>query len=846
MMTETTGSVQNTCEQHLNYQRQLELETEMFTRGIERFQKALATAQANGEESTSPATHRLLRLGVDPLATALEAFIEAADSGKAGRRHIAVRFLSDTDSYVAAFIALRVALDEVSSKPMAQHTALAIGSALEDEARFRFFIDSEITGKDGTIRKGKALFGKIKESLKHCQNRRHKRRVLVHSLNKVSTWEAWTETDKLHLGMKMLELVVASTGVITLTLTREGRKTVQRVEATPEIDKWINDQNGRLEGLSPWFLPMIMPPKEWSTPFDGGYLCHTIRPLTLVKTPYANYLEELRYKEMPAVYTAVNALQNTAWAINTDVLDTMEKVFYSDRLMRAGLPELNDVVPKRDLVKPEDFLTNPESMKKWKKQAAEMHRRNHKLRSERIQVAKAMSVARKFRDEAAIYYPYQLDFRGRAYCVPGFLNPQGPDYAKALLHFSEGKAITTPEAACWLAIAGANLYGYDKVSLDERVQWVDAHKDEILASAANPMENLFWCGQDVDKPWQFLAWCMDFAGFISDGYGYVSHFAVALDGSCNGIQNYSAALRDPIGGAAVNLIPSSTPADIYQRVADVVKGKLRIMERDASDTTKALLAHQWLAYGISRKTTKRPVMVLPYGGTRYSARDFVQAHAEERIKKNDCPTWAKEEMFKATVFLSAVIWDSIGEVVVAAREAMAWLQKVAAQVADEGLPINWTAPSGFPVLQAYPETASHRVETKFGDKVIFLTLEEAKFDITGNPIIDKRRSANAIAPNTIHSFDASHQAFTLESAVEQGLTSFCFIHDSYGTHAADTEVLSVVLREQFVRMYETHDVFTEFRQAMLGILPEGIELPEAPAKGTLDLKGVLESDFFFA
>jgi hypothetical protein len=41
-------------------------------------------------------------------------------------------------------------------------------------------------------------------------------------------------------------------------------------------------------------------------------------------------------------------------------------------------------------------------------------------------------------------------------------------------------------------------------------------------------------------------------------------------------------------------------------------------------------AHKWINFGIDRKITKRPVMVLPYGGTFTSCRGYVRAAVEER------------------------------------------------------------------------------------------------------------------------------------------------------------------------------------------------------------------------
>jgi len=57
--------------------------------------------------------------------------------------------------------------------------------------------------------------------------------------------------------------------------------------------------------------------------------------------------------------------------------------------------------------------------------------------------------------------------------------------------------------------------------------------------------------------------------------------------------------------------------------------------------------------------------------------------------------------------------------------------------------------------------------------------------------------------------------------------------------------LSQILREEFVKMYTEHDVLTELRQHATVVL--GTEdVPQPPAKGTLDLNKILNSQYFFA
>jgi DNA-directed RNA polymerase len=65
------------------------------------------------------------------------------------------------------------------------------------------------------------------------------------------------------------------------------------------------------------------------------------------------------------------------------------------------------------------------------------------------------------------------------------------------------------------------------------------------------------------------------------------------------------------------------------------------------------------------------------------------------------------------------------------------------------------------------------------------------------------------------------------------------IHDDYGTHAADTQRLYELIRENFVRMYETFNPLRDFSNSYSG-------LPALPKSGDLDLRQVLTSKFFFA
>ena len=114
---------------------------------------------------------------------------------------------------------------------------------------------------------------------------------------------------------------------------------------------------------------------------------------------------------------------------------------------------------------------------------------------------------------------------------------------------------------------------------------------------------------------------MEWAGYAEHGDEFVSRITVAMDGSCSGIQHFSAMLRDEKGGAAVNLVPQELPADVYRAVAEkVIEQANWQAENGEEDSIKhnadgvaylnegsKTIAQQWLKFGITRKVTKRSV-----------------------------------------------------------------------------------------------------------------------------------------------------------------------------------------------------------------------------------------------
>ena len=196
-------------------------------------------------------------------------------------------------------------------------------------------------------------------------------------------------------------------------------------------------------------------------------------------------------------------------------------------------------------------------------------------------------------------------------------------------------------------------------------------------------------------------------------------------------------------------------------------------------------------------------------------------------------------MFKATSYLTPIVWESINDVVVGARGIMIFLKTIARLVASENLPVTWHTPLGFPVQMMCYKKESKRVKTKMGDSIVKLSIASETDEI------DKRKTAQSVCPNFVHSLDAAVLQLAVVKAKAKGVDNFSMIHDSFGVTVADTEVMASCVRDAFCEIYQK-DVLKDFSDEMFAMLSEKNQrkFPKLPPKGKLDLALVKKSVFF--
>lgn len=727
-----------------------------------------------------------------------------------------------------------------------QHSNLCqiVAKEIYDEVKLKAYLN--VTPKKESVLKG------IEERVRGLYRRSY---ALARMGHEGFTYADWKREDALQLAASLIQVVLATSNYFE-EFVCNGIMEIQPSQAL--LEAWQSNEDKIIDNAYR-LCPTVLPPRAWKNYLEGGYygeLRATSKLLRLHRQQdvYAkNYMAMLNQLELADVRKAINGVQATPWKINTIVLDILQQLVKQGGGV-AGVPKLEQDVPPSVL--PEEYTQ--EQLDKHKKRLAGWYRSETRRKSLCLRAISALRTAEEFRQDEKIYFPCNMDFRGRVYPIPSF-SFQGDDLTKSLIEFADPPAVFNHEDSYkWLLVHGANLAGVDKIRFADRIQWVKDNHEQILSCANAPLVDLWWSQQD--SPCQFLAWSLEYKRAVEymgshNGslVGFLTGMNVAFDGTCSGLQHFSAILRDPVGAEAVNLIPTDKPSDIYGIVAEKVNAVLKEDARtgtlDEERQNKSMntymhygtktLAQQWLAFGVTRKVTKRPVMTLAYGSKEYGFRDqvIVDTIQPDLDEKGDKSIFT-DVGYMAASYLAKLIWEAVGTTVVKAVEGMKWLQDCARLVTKAQQVVSWETPAGLLVQQSYMTIKSKTFMVRCAGKRIRLYNNSLSGDI------DKRSQASGIAPNFIHSMDACHLQLTVCACLDKGIRHFSMIHDSYGAGLAQAQVMYDTVRESFVNMYTENDVLAKFREDMSLLTTNKLPLP--PKRGQLDITLVLDSPYIFS
>ena len=763
--------------------------------------------------------------------------------------------LSNVDAETVAYIGLNYAFIGVGQCTDIQNITANIGKQVCVEL---WALDFE--------RKDPKLFKRLFEMAKRNHNSpKHRLKAMSavgsRSGNGVDRWEP---EHMVNVGQAVLNCVMMGSKLFEDYDRPKKKFFVKCLGLSEEGRKLVESLKGDLMWMSPIFRPMLAEPKPWTSFHSGCYhdeKLASLVPLVRGTKPKQRELIEAAFKSdsMRRITRALNAIQSTPFAINKPVLDQVKACW-----------ERGDIIskfPRKAKLKVPGKTNNWDDLdaqqrKHVKKTKEKIILRNRSFDADAVNMASDLALATELSDHERFWLPHNLDFRGRIYPIPTF-NHQRADHIRALFMFARGRKLGK-DGAYWMCINVANTGDFDKVSkksLDDRITWVNENQRALYLIGKKPgLTRHLW--QQADKPFSFLAACIDFAGYVENGDDHISYIPPAMDGTNSGVQHYSAALRDDKGGATVNLLPLDKPADVYQIVADRVNEEIAHCISDE--------AALWRAYGVTRKVVKRNVMTFAYSSEKFG---FRQQQMEDLMKPLEDQVlegviskhpFGEDNGSKAATYIADKVWVAVNDVVEKAAEGMRFIQKCAQLCAHEAKPLIWTSPIGLPIVHSYEDYKVNRVRIFLYDKDI--TPAEATknskvteegdvykcimLNLRSQPkgTLDKMKQRNAAAPNFIHSLDASHLMFSVLAGIEEGIEDFMLIHDSFATHACDTGVWGHRIREQFVAMYEHFDVMQRLYNSTYMQLDDTsrMSMVEVPASGNLDLREVILSDYAFA
>lgn len=674
-------------------------------------------------------------------------------------------------------------------------------------------------------------------------------------------YKAWPKIVKVKFGAMLVQKLIS---VAKLPVTRRHPRTKERVtQMQPAFFANSRYEKGRRTGylasnaayvtklksepmksLLAKQLPMVVEPRPWTGFSEGGY---TYSSYDIMRTNGSedgckDYFQAAAKRgDLQEVFDGLNALGRVPWHINHDVFKAQLEAWNTGQAI-ANLAPLD---PNYPLPPAPDASAGLEARKRWLMEVRTIENKKSGDFSVRCFQNFQMEVARAMANET-MYFPHNLDFRGRAYPMPPYLNHMGADNARALLVFADGKELGV-EGLRWLKIHLANVAGYDKASLQEREDFTMAHLKQIRESARTPFEGERWWLKSEDA-WQTLAACCELTNALDcpDPTKFISHLPIHQDGTCNGLQHYAALGGDTAGAMHVNLEPGDRPADVYSGVA------AGVAEEVEADAAAGHPVAKILSGRISRKVVKQPVMTNVYGVTRYGARAQVRKQIEDIFPEVN--QFADVNHGVLSGYVVGKIFKKLGSMFTGAQAIQRWLEECADRISMCLLPeqveklvtqynskypdpvksakqskvksqksksaeqkgtelaktskavagdskgtaplfkttVVWTTPLRLPVVQPYRSTFARHVKSQLATLLIH---EPRLWDP-----VNKRKQLQAFPPNFIHSLDATHMLISAKKCADNGLT-FASVHDSFWTHACDVGTMSHILRDAFVAMH---------------------------------------------
>lgn len=666
-----------------------------------------------------------------------------------------------------------------------------------------------------------------------------------------------------------------------LTLSKDGLAHRDLIEAAASVSQFTVN-------------PMVCEPLDWTNDIRGGYL--DSHPGGTSKLIHGNRGTELSDEAL----AAINHMQKVGWRVNRLIYEVQKeliattneigafKSYEKDSWMDEHMPVIDPRIWKSE---------DKDEQKKARRSLSTAHDSKVLAEKQRIIPQRILETAARFVNFERIYLPMFVDARGRMYYMCDTLSPQGSDYQKALLEFSDGTEVTEEnfsQVERELLINLANTYdrkpdGYDrktsKLTFNDRVEWARGFAAGLEFVVDDPMESearKLWTS--ANEPFLFLATLVEYWNVCVAKTQKTAHAPLALDATNSGSQILGGVLRNDDLCHFCNVTPSEDglPQDMYGEVARYAQARWNSIFKDEeferinfnrmkeNEKENSRLKSQGkeekvceIDYSsilkpedITRSVAKRPSMCASYGASHKSKWKYVREELVEAGftgKVDEMPRVGRVETLACT---NAIIkgQDDAFPILEQINEFFQVVGKLCLALGKTF--VEWKTPTGSLIRQEYLESVTVNVKCHAmgggtfhtlkmdnlhgnqGEKTSMLKVE------TGYGDVIESKTASALAANWTHSIDATVAAI----AVNDYSDSCGFIHDCLVAPPGKTFIFADAVRRSYHRCLTT-DVFNDLAEAnglTLDQIYENIPEEKLFSFGNVNIDECLESPYLFS
>ena len=249
---------------------QIELELNMVQSGIDRYNKQKDDLEGKTLSSKTLHGRTIIAGVVEPVADGIRDLLKEKTSNRS-----TVKLLKNCKPNTTALLSLIAVVDTISNWTTLIRSAGRVGIMVETQLRLDAWLKADRETAKNLIKMA---------NQKSDSGYDHKRHGLNHKINKDKVEvPSWTSEERIHIGLKLINIIIERTGIVKLERRSHRRHTVNYLAATEDTLEWIKAFNETHEKASPRFAPCVIEPKDWTSFYGGGYHSNYVHDLSFMR-----------------------------------------------------------------------------------------------------------------------------------------------------------------------------------------------------------------------------------------------------------------------------------------------------------------------------------------------------------------------------------------------------------------------------------------------------------------------------------------------------------------------------------------------------------------------------------